>query len=387
MNLFVLIVCVFASDVIPPLRSFSSSLSNGTMVVSRTMISELSNGDKTLELKGVGLLMSMIGYATLIDPVIGGYVATPVENYPQLPSILPPFITEVLELYLFLLPSLVCCEFSIMTFFLSAKFVPETLPEDQRRHWTNAGLDTVQWSLSTLGLHDEQNDDASSSSSSSSYVSDPTLILTYSDEDDQDLIDDGYGGCDSPGSRIETWEMSGDREESNHLLSAFWEQRRPWALLQVISTYWFYTLVSLAQSECFPLFAMSTVGGLAMNTSSIGLVGTLAGAFYCIFQYTTFQFSVKNLGTLHTMQCSAFVAGSIVILYPFGRFLSSNTAQITILGLLMGIDMVAGSVFIGANTMEVNNLVTNRRHEGKSMVWLRWERVLVEHWDLSSRVP
>jgi len=90
---------------------------NGTMVVSRTMISELSNGDKTLELKGVGLLMSMIGYATLIDPVIGGYVATPVENYPQLPSILPPFITEVLESYPFLLPNLVCCAFSIVTFF------------------------------------------------------------------------------------------------------------------------------------------------------------------------------------------------------------------------------------------------------------------------------
>ena len=345
---------------------------NGTMVVSRTMISELSDGDKNLESKGVGLLMSMIGYGTLIAPVIGGCLATPIENHPQLPSILPPSVTEMLESYPFLLPNLICCAFSIMTFFLTASFVPETLPDDQLRHWTNVGVDTVQWSLSKLGVHKEQDDDTlstfSSSSSSSCYVSESTSLLAYSDDDDNDFIDDGYGGCDgSPNSRsrIETQNISGNgKRESNHPLSALWEQRRPMALLQVISTYWFYTFVSVAQSECFPLFAMSTVGGLAMTTSSIGLVGTLAGAFYCIFQYSTFQFSVNRLGTLRTMQFSAFVAGAIVILYPFGRYLSS-AAQISILGLVMGIDMVAGSVFIGANTMEVNKLVTNPSSRGK----------------------
>ena len=109
---------------------------------------------------------------------------------------------------------------------------------------------------------------------------------------------------------------------------------------------------------------MSTIGGLAMNTTSIGLVGTLAGCVYVCGQYVTFQFAIQKLGTLRTMQFGAFVAGTIVILYPFGRFLTP-TAQIVAMGLVMGIDMVAGSVFMGANTIEVNKLVTDPSQRGK----------------------
>jgi hypothetical protein len=42
------------------------------MIVARTAISELARGDKELESKGVGIIMSMVGYGMLMSPAIGG---------------------------------------------------------------------------------------------------------------------------------------------------------------------------------------------------------------------------------------------------------------------------------------------------------------------------
>ena len=41
---------------------FFTGVMNGTMIVARTQISELAKGDSGLESKGVGVLMSMVGY-------------------------------------------------------------------------------------------------------------------------------------------------------------------------------------------------------------------------------------------------------------------------------------------------------------------------------------
>jgi hypothetical protein len=54
------------------MRFTDSGLLNGTMIVARTAISELARGDKELESKGVGIIMSMVGYGMLMSPAIGG---------------------------------------------------------------------------------------------------------------------------------------------------------------------------------------------------------------------------------------------------------------------------------------------------------------------------
>ena len=41
---------------------FCTGFMNGTMIVARTQISELAKGDSELESKGMGVLMSMVGY-------------------------------------------------------------------------------------------------------------------------------------------------------------------------------------------------------------------------------------------------------------------------------------------------------------------------------------
>jgi MFS family permease len=62
---------------------FTMGLFNGTMVVVRTMISELARGDKEAESRGVALLFSMIGYAMLISPAVGGLLSEPMTQYPD----------------------------------------------------------------------------------------------------------------------------------------------------------------------------------------------------------------------------------------------------------------------------------------------------------------
>ena len=110
------------------------------MVVSRTAISELAKGNHELEAKGVGLLMSMVGYGMLISPALGGVLSEPLKQYPN-STIFQPF-ESLLSKYPFLLPNIIAFVFSMVSMIFVIVTVEETLPIEKRRHWKYVGLDS-----------------------------------------------------------------------------------------------------------------------------------------------------------------------------------------------------------------------------------------------------
>lgn len=339
---------------------FMMGLGNGTMVMARTVISELSHGNSKLESKGVGLLMSMIGYGTLVAPAVGGCLSQPLLNYPQLANTLPVFVVETLKAFPFLLPNVAGCVLSVITLILITTTVPETLPKGQVRNWSHAGMDILDWLVSPWWCSQKSNNDELRQSFRASIIKGDVPQGTIAGEKTPLIIKDKNESTSFSAERGEDQKSitTSSNVRSGRTKTQEGSLTKNAKLIKVILTYWLYTLVSVAQAECFPLFAMSTIGGLAMGTSAIGMVGTLAGLVYVAGQYITFNLTMEKFGPLQTMRYGAFVAGTIVVLYPFGRYLAcSPTTQIVVMGLVMGIDMVAGSVFMGANTIEVNKYV------------------------------
>ena len=127
------------------------------MVVSRTAISELAKGNFELEAKGVGLLMSMVGYGMLISPALGGLLSEPLRQYPSLVEnngngILKDqsFVFSLLSKYPFLLPNIVSFILSMLSMIFVIVAVEETLPKEKRRHWSYVGTDFIKWILRTI---------------------------------------------------------------------------------------------------------------------------------------------------------------------------------------------------------------------------------------------
>lgn len=127
---------------------------------------------------------------------------------------------------------------------------------------------------------------------------------------------------------------------------------------------WVYSFANVAQSEAFPLFAMSQLGrGLGMAEKDIGLVGTLSGLIYLIGQYVTFSAVMRYMGLVQAMRYGALFANLPIIFVPISLYLPRSSggggdwSRIVYLSVLMGVAMVSGSVYLGCNTIGANRTV------------------------------
>ena len=380
----------------------STGLGNGSMVVARTAISELAKGDKELESKGVGVLMSMVGYGMLISPSVGGLLSEPLRQYPnaEIFHSAGPF-EDLLENFPFILPNLFATVLAVLSTFFVIVSVEETLPSESTRHWGHAGEDFIKYCCKTLccccpqtgesgGSSEIMDGDNTTSANSSSLNSDDDWdedmkILDSHEFTEMSPLVCNKGARKSFTSALHRPSHTTCREENNeqptnettplksgnNKTQQSSENRKQGGsndvtmktIMNIKSTrlflisYWVSTFASVSQSEAFPLFAMSKVGGLGFEETSIGLVGALAGLVYCFAQYIIFTQAMKRLGLVKSMRYGIFWANIPIILVPVSLYLQNERTQIIYLSLLSGITMVANSVFAGCNTIGANRTV------------------------------
>ncbi|KAG7369034.1 major facilitator superfamily transporter [Nitzschia inconspicua] len=118
-------------------------LGNGSFIAARTASSELAKGNKTLEAKGVGVLMSMVGYGMLIAPAVGGFLSEPLQQHPD--NAWFQKYAGIFGRFPFLLPNLLASILAMLSLFIVLLCVEETLPQLQRRSWLLIGNDFVRW--------------------------------------------------------------------------------------------------------------------------------------------------------------------------------------------------------------------------------------------------
>lgn len=365
------------------------------MVVCRTAISELAKGDKELEAKGVGILMSMVGYGMLISPSLGGLLSEPLRQYPNW-EVGDEQIEWILTMYPFLIPNLIAALLAFLSTAAVLLCVEETLPMEKRREWTSVPADMAltvrQWlagifkssaeiqptprrrqsSIQSVGwendlkILDSKEFVATATlmatrQSRASFVSALSRTSTTSQQTTGPVTDTEKQVASEqtpliPSTKDKNKESPKHVEESEQdsvSMASLWN--KPTVKAYMVA-YWANSFSNVCQGEAFPLFAMATVGGLGLEEKLIGTVGTLAGLMYCIGQYLVFTFVMKNYGLVGALRWGAFWGAVPVVGIPLSLFLT-GWLQIAYLAFVTGIIMICNSVFLGCSTIGANRSV------------------------------
>lgn len=227
-------------------------MSNAITSTQKTLASEIGNGDDQKEKQAMGLVVGMWSWGFLIGPAIGGIFADPIKQYPS-SFHQSRWLKQLFQTYPFLLPNIIVAAFCLLGAILVPFYIDET-------------LDNTHPPRSCLFWKQQSNE------------SQP-LILKKKD-------------LESASSSV---------QES---LPPIWSRQ---STRRHMTFNWIFSFVVPVVDEGFPLFCISTVGGLGFDEASIGQVLSLAGILFVIGQYVIYTFMIQKLGVYRTIMTSCFL--------------------------------------------------------------------------------
>lgn len=369
---------------------FFTGICNGTMIAARVSVTELAKGNHDLEARGMGLVMSMVGFGMLIGPAIGGVLSEPVTQHPDIDF---GRYEDLLLKFPFLLPNLIgglLCTLSTLQIIFS---VEETLPKEKLRSPKYflpdavsllAGLPSKAW------INFKSRENGNAGDGEYERIKTPEATDTTTDDEDMKIIESRFFGemgdavaMSTRSSRAsfsaalhrpsatrpslgtleegekETFpdsvESSVDETRASATISSLMGNKR---VRECLTSYWCMTFASTAAGEVFPLFAMARKpGGLGVEETAIGVIGAGSGLLFCVSQYFIFAASMKRLGLHKTMVYSAFLSVTPAILIPLSLLIDANTGIMAYLSVLNGIMLIFFSNWNAALTITQNRAV------------------------------
>ena len=357
---------------------------------------ELAKGNHDLEARGMGLVMSMVGFGMLIGPAIGGVLSEPVTQHPDIDF---GAFESVLLKFPFLLPNLIGGLLSALATLQVILSVEETLPEDKLRSPKHVVPDAMRWlgglpSKVWRRLASEGNVDESSGGYDAVDTTDDEDSENASIAEDLKIIESHYFGevgdavaMSTRSSRAsfsaalhrpsrarssllstlatleegaknsfrDSVKSSGNETHASANISSLMANDR---VRECLTSYWCMTFASTAAGEVFPLFAMArSPGGLGVEETAIGVIGAGSGLLFCVCQYFIFAASMKRLGLHKTMVYSGFLSVTPAIFIPLSLLFNTKAGVMTYLSILNGIMLIFFSNWNAALTITQNRVV------------------------------
>ncbi|KAK3704904.1 hypothetical protein LTR37_013595 [Vermiconidia calcicola] len=293
-------------------------LLNGNIGVLQTTVAEVV---KVEAHQGVAfaLMPTIWCFGAVIGSVLGGGLADPVRNYPD---VFQP--GGILDRFPYLLPNLVCATVVVIGIVVGILFLEET-HEDMQQHndfglqigrWIERGIRKTLW-RERFG-------------SKEGFSSDTMILL-----DDGDQPPDYRSTASSPNLQATAVALpppyqvldDGDAEAADHEDTAakrgsgIWDALTTQLVLNIVG-YGILAYHTISAEQLLPvLFSMPEsdepanlpfwfTGGFALSTKTIGGILSVQGALQMISTMVIFPFVQKHFGTLRTFR-------TVVLLYPF----------------------------------------------------------------------
>ena len=298
---------------------FLAGMSNGTLSATKTMATELSFGDEVVERRIMGMVVGMRSWGLLICPAIGGALAEPLSQYPQLQP--PAWIRYVLTKSPFLLPNLVAFVLCILTAMMVSCYMPETLPPQKRRSRRRIPEDVCIAFRSTL------------------------TRLTKTLCGWRGTADEHLGLL-----------LPIRKDTFAHVKPEPSIMSRP-ATRRHLMIHWLFSFCTSLVDEAFPLFCMSAAGGLGMGEASIGEILSLAGLVFASLQYVTYIVTVNRCGVYNSLVIGCVLGFQPLLLIPLSLRMNNPIVMSIFLALTIGVCKVFQSVFFTCISLGVNKTV------------------------------
>eukprot|EP00258_Populus_trichocarpa_P047779 XP_024463798.1 probable peptide/nitrate transporter At3g43790 isoform X2 [Populus trichocarpa] len=213
------------------------------------------------------------GIGMIIGPAIGGFLAQPAENFPNLFS-----ESSIFGRFPYFLPCLVISVYAVGV------------------------LVACWWLPETLHMHDKKVNKRCDSCD--------VLEASAEESDEKDYV-----------IEVEERKIS---QKANML--------RNWPLMSVIIVYCVFSLQEIAYAEIFSLWAVSDkkYGGLSFSSQDVGEVLAISGFGLLLFQLLLYPPIEKVLGPITVTRLSAAVSIPLLASYPYIAILSGITLHLVI---------------------------------------------------------
>lgn len=381
---------------------FALGLSNGIVGSIKTIIMEMSHGNKKRETKTMAIVMGMWGYGFLINPAISGYLADPVRQYPT------SSLVKALDSYLnlrtdpFLLPNLAGCIFCMLAYLSVNAHVDETLSPGKLEQFTWSNLvpafcrrAEIVRTVSSWGLFKQcpvadaevqadkdggfcsgvegRNPTKQSDRSAGKEQSDDrnTLPLWVSPSPSTTALtilsphtsaamgsetrNTAYG---QPATMME----SHNKEIEQTTIKGLWSRQ---STRKHLIMYWIYSFIVITVDETFPLYCMSKFSGLGVEEKVIGKLLSAAGMGYIMIQYILLTGLVDRYGFYKSMTIGALCSVPIVSLIPMSLLTNRNVAEegaltwttVVFVSIIFATARACSSVVFSTLTMTTNRTV------------------------------
>jgi MFS family permease len=304
-------------------------MSNGIISTTKVLANEIAHGNDVLERKTMGLVIGMRSWALLISPAIGGFLAEPLTQYRSFAEsewIKDSWIYDLLLRYPFFLPNAVGALFCLIGFVAVSCVLEETLPEEARHDPMTALPEVWDYICSCL-----RKGWGRKNYSGKAVNGEGSPLLVAHVKDDPQLANT-------------------DTEPS------LWS--RPFTRQHMI-VQWMFGFVTTYIDEAFPLFCMSTVGGLGLAESSIGKIMSGAGLIFAIFQYASFSWITHRYGLYPSLMIGVILGTVPTLLIPLSLLFVGSSPARWFLSILIGVTKVMQSLYFASMAVAVNKTVTS----------------------------
>ncbi|PGH28120.1 hypothetical protein AJ80_00010 [Polytolypa hystricis UAMH7299] len=287
---------------------------NGNIGVLQTTVAELVT-DKKHQPRAFSIMPFVWCLGSIIGPALGGALAQPCDNYP---NVFPR--DTIFGRYPFLLPNLVCVVILGFGIIIGILFLKETHPE--KKYNRDRGLELGKW-----------------------------IVSKFTSSDDVEVRQEGKAGCVDSESFLEQQPPPGYRstESSPLLTSVKIPPSRPVdgcpsqsqkqkcgfssaftrAVLFIILGYGILAYHSVSFDQLMPIFLSTPVsdaevqlpfkftGGLALSSKSIGIMLAVQGVYSMVAQLWLFPYLVRRFGTLNVFRFILCVWPALYVAVPY----------------------------------------------------------------------
>jgi MFS family permease len=283
-------------------------MSNAITSTSKTLASEIGHGDDNKEKQAMGLVIGMRSWGFLIGPAIGGLLADPVKQYPNHYSE-DSWLANVFRCFPYLLPNL-----AVATVCLIAAI-------------------TVPLSISETLDHKERSNSQKNGPCHTMPTNERKPLMTADPSNDTEF------------NEISIWSCK--RTRLNMIFN------------------WIFSFAVTVIDDGFPLFCISTVGGLGYDETSIGQVLSLAGLIFAVGQYATYTVMVHRLGLYPSITVGCALGLVPASLIPLAVWLN-RTGQpewviMLYLSVVLGICKIMVCACFSSLAIATNQSVTKRQ--------------------------
>lgn len=314
---------------------FLLGCANGIMSTIKTVVSEICTTEAE-EARTMSLVMGMWGWGFLVSPVLSGFLAEPVKQYPDLEWLDEGTVAgRLLRAYPFLLPNILGAVFCLVGMLLLWLFFNENLPSSQAHSLLTDLKFTMSGCSRFFPDHAYQRISSRNHSQGSATKS-------------------GSHGTEEVRRSLE------ERVFSSTMISILSQKDTRDCLL----LYWGYSFVSLMVDEAFPLFCFSHMAGFGIAEKEIGKIMSFSGLIFALSQYGVYNLVYSYCGGLAgSIKIGAALSVPMMFLMPFSLLLNRgaetlNWSTFYFLTVIQAFHRNFGLVFFSSLSVALNRTVS-----------------------------